>query len=88
MDDAERTDKEEEEKGGGGRGGGTREEKMGHFQTFAKKNNPGTDCLIISICLVRFCRGGHAIVFHIYPSWTEAEGKKRVSVGEEGWVRV
>lgn len=78
MDAAERTDKEEEAK---------EEEKMGHFQTFAKKNNPGTDCLIISICLVRFCRGGHAIVFHIYPSWTEAEGKRRLSVGERRRVR-
>lgn len=53
---------------------------MGHFKTFAKKNNPETDCLIISICLARFCRGGHVIVFHISPSWTEAEGGK----GEEG----
>lgn len=57
---------------------------MGHFQTFAKKNNPGTDCLIISICLVRFYQEGHAIVFHINPFWTKAEGKRRVSVGERG----
>lgn len=47
MDAAEGTDKEEEE-GGGKKARG---EKMGHFKTFAKKNNPGTDCLIISICL-------------------------------------
>lgn len=66
-----------EKRGAGGGGGGrkkAKEEKMGHLKTFAKKNNPGTDCLIISICLVRFCWGGLVIVFHIISSWTEGRG--------------
>lgn len=80
MDSEERTENRRRE---GGR-------KKGSLVKYLQRKITQGRCLIISICLVWFCWGGHVVsltvpwfIFHIIWSWTESR-KKRVALGAVG----